>query len=98
MPMERTIFDSEHDMFRAAFRKFVEQEVKPHHDEWEKAGIVPRELWEKAGSYGYLGMDVPEEYGGGGIKDFRYNAIMSEELVRIGASGPGFGLHNDIVI
>jgi len=98
MPMERTIFDSEHDMFRSAFRKFAEQEIAPHHEEWEKAGIVPRELWLKAGEFGYLGMDVPEEYGGGGIKDFRYNAIMSEELVRVGASGPGFGLHNDIVI
>ena len=98
MPMERTIFESEHEMFRTAFRKFAEQEIAPHHEEWEKAGIVPRELWTKAGEYGYLGMDVPEEYGGGGIKDFRYNTIISEELIRIGASGPGFGLHNDIVI
>ncbi|MEM9950550.1 MAG: acyl-CoA dehydrogenase family protein [Chloroflexota bacterium] len=96
--MERTIFESEHQMFRTAFRKFVEQEVAPHHEEWEKAGIVPRDLWQKAGEFGYLGMDVPEEYGGGGIKDFRYNTIITEELMRIGASGPGFGLHNDIVI
>lgn len=98
MLMERTIFESEHQMFRTAFRKFVEQEVAPHHEEWEKAGIVPRDLWQKAGEFGYLGMDVPEEYGGGGIKDFRYNTIITEELMRIGASGPGFGLHNDIVI
>lgn len=98
MPMERTIFDSEHEMFRSAFRKFADQEIAPHHEEWEKAGIVPRELWEKAGEFGYLGMDAPEEYGGGGIKDFRYNTILAEELIRVGASGPGFGLHNDIVI
>ncbi|MEO1286564.1 MAG: acyl-CoA dehydrogenase family protein, partial [Chloroflexota bacterium] len=96
--MERTIFESEHQMFRTAFRKFVEQEVAPHHEEWQKAGIVPRDLWQKVGEFGYLGMDVPEEYGGGGIKDFRYNTIITEELMRIGASGPGFGLHNDIVI
>lgn len=96
--MERRIFEDEHRMFRDAVRKFVAQEVVPHHEAWEKAGIVPRELWTKAGQYGFLGMDVPEDYGGGGVKDFRYNAIISEELVRVGASGPGFSLHNDIVI
>lgn len=96
--MDRTLFESEHKMFRDAFRKFVEQEIAPHHEEWEKAGIVPREVWLKAGSYGFLGMDVPEEFGGGGVKDFRYNTIVSEELVRVGASGPGFSLHTDIVI
>lgn len=96
--MKRTIFEDEHNMFRDAFRRFVEQEVAPHHEEWEKDGIVPRELWQKAGDYGFLGMDVPEEYGGGGVEDFRYNTIVSEELIRVGASGPGFSLHNDIVI
>lgn len=96
--MERTIFEDEHRMFRDAFRKFAEQEIAPHHHHWEQDGIVPRELWLKAGQYGFLGMDVPEEYGGGGIRDFRYNSIVTEELVRVGASGPGFGLHNDIVI
>ncbi|MGB7341512.1 MAG: acyl-CoA dehydrogenase family protein [Phototrophicaceae bacterium] len=98
MAMERTLFDDDHKMFRATFRKFVEQEIAPYHDEWEKDGIVPRDLWLKAGSLGYLGMDVPEAYGGGGVKDFRYNAIVVEELMRVGASGPGFSLHNDIVI
>lgn len=96
--MERTIFDNEHKMFRDAFRKFVQQEIAPYHAKWEEAGIVPRELWTKAGQYGYLGMQVPEEYGGGGIHDFRYNTIIAEELVRVGASGVGFGLHTDIVI
>lgn len=98
MAMERTIFDQEHKMFRDAFRKFAEQEIAPNHEHWEKEGIVPRELWKKAGEFGFLGMDVPESFGGGGIKDFRYNVIVTEELVRIGASGPGFSLHNDIVI
>ena len=96
--MERTLFEDEHKMFRDAFGKFVDQEIAPYHAQWEKEGIVPRELWLKAGEFGFLGMDVPEEYGGGGIKDFRYNTIVAEELVRVGASGPGFGLHNDIVI
>jgi alkylation response protein AidB-like acyl-CoA dehydrogenase len=96
--MDRTIFDNEHKMFRDSFRKFVQQEIAPHHAKWEEEGIVPRELWTKAGQYGFLGMDVPEQYGGGGIKDFRYNTIVTEELVKVGASGVGFGLHSDIVI
>ncbi len=96
--LKRTIFEDEHHMFRDAFRRFVEKEVVPHHEEWEKAGVVPRELWLKAGENGFLGMNVPEEYGGGGVNDFRYHAILSEELVRVGATGPGFSLHNDITI
>lgn len=96
--MKRTIFTDEHNMFRRAIRAFVEKEVVPFHHQWEEAGIVPRELWLKAGENGFLGMDVPEAYGGGGITDYRYNAILTEELVKVGASGPGFGLHNDIVI
>jgi alkylation response protein AidB-like acyl-CoA dehydrogenase len=96
--MDRIIFEKDHEMFRAAVRKFMEKEVMPYHEHWEKERIVPRELWLKAGEQGFLGMDVPEQYGGGGIKDFRYNTILDEELVRVGASGPGFGLHNDIVI
>ncbi|MCA9924952.1 MAG: acyl-CoA dehydrogenase family protein [Anaerolineales bacterium] len=83
-------------MFRDAFRRFVEKEVVPHHEQWEKAGIVPRELWTKAGGMGFLGTDVPEEFGGGGIEDFRFNAIVTEEITRAGASGVGFGLHNDV--
>jgi alkylation response protein AidB-like acyl-CoA dehydrogenase len=96
--MERTLFEADHQMFRDAVRRFVEKEIAPHHERWEHEGIVPREVWLKAGEQGLLGMEVPEEYGGPGVKDFRYNAILNEELVRVGASGPGFGLHNDIVI
>lgn len=96
--MERTLFEQEHIMFRDAVRRFVEKEIVPYHEHWEKEGIVPRDLWLKAGEQGFLGMDVPEEYGGGGVRDFRYNAILTEELVRVGAHGPGFSLHNDIVI
>jgi long-chain-acyl-CoA dehydrogenase len=96
--MERSIFTDEHRMFRDAWRRFVEKEIVPYHAQWEKEGIVPREVWRKAGENGFLGFDVPEVYGGQGMKDFRYNAILGEELARVGASGPGFGLHNDIVI
>ena len=96
--MKRTIFDSDHTMFRDAVRRFAEKEIVPYHEDWEKEGIVARSLWEKAGEMGFLGMDVPEAYGGGGAPDYRYNAILAEELTYVGASGPGFGVHNDIVI
>lgn len=96
--LKRDIFEDEHNMFRDAFRRFVEKEIVPHHEEWEKDGIVPREIWLAAGENGFLGMNVPEEYGGGGVSDFRFHAIITEELVRAGATGPGFSLHNDICI
>jgi alkylation response protein AidB-like acyl-CoA dehydrogenase len=96
--LKRDIFEDEHHMFRDAFRRFVEKEIAPHHDQWEKDGVVSREVWLKAGGSGFLGMNVPEQYGGGGASDFRYNAIIGEELLRVGASGLGFTLHNDITI
>ncbi len=96
--MKRTLFNQEHEMFRLAFRRFVEKEVAPYHEQWEKEGMVAREAWLKAGSQGFLGLDVPEQYGGGGVKDFRYNAIVTEELIRVGASGAAFSLHNDVIV
>ena len=94
--MKREIFAEEHNIFRESFRKFSEQEITPHNDEWDKAGMVPKDLWLKAGELGFLCMQVPEEYGGLGLRDFRYNAIIAEELVRAGTSGVGFTLQNDI--
>lgn len=96
--MERNLFNDEHLMFRDAFRRFVAQEVTPYHEQWEADGVVPRELWRKAGASGFLCTDVPEAYGGGGIQDFRYNTIVTEELTRAGATGVGFGLHNDVAM
>ncbi|GAA4952869.1 acyl-CoA dehydrogenase family protein [Yinghuangia aomiensis] len=89
--------EPEHLAFRETAREFVRREIVPFHDGWEKAGIVDREVWRKAGKLGLLGIDVDERYGGGGVRDFRYLATLSEELVRAGASGVGFGLHNDVV-
>jgi alkylation response protein AidB-like acyl-CoA dehydrogenase len=102
--MNRTIFEPEHEMFRESFRRFLAKEVIPHHESWEHEGIVPRALWIKAGEQGYLGMDVPEAYGGGaailpnGRGDFRYNLIMVEEMAYANTTGPGFSLHNDVAI
>ena len=82
------LYTSEHEDFRKTARTFFEREVTPHHDAWEKDGIVPRELWLKAGEAGLLCFDVPEEYDGPGVDDFRYNVILSEEQTRANASGP----------
>ncbi|QJY49881.1 acyl-CoA dehydrogenase family protein [Pseudonocardia broussonetiae] len=96
--MKRTLYESDHEDFREAFRRFLEVEVVPHHLDWEREGIVPRSLFTTAGKSGFLGMDVPEEYGGGGVADFRFNAVVAEEIARSGAAAAGLGLtlHNDI--
>jgi len=98
--MRRTIFTEEHMLFRDAFRHFVEKEMVPYNEQWEKDGMVSRELWLKAGQQGFLGMSVPEEYGGAGVDDFKYSVIIAEETGRAGVSsvGQGIGLHNDIVL
>ena len=95
--MQHTLYEAEHDAFRASVRSFLTKHVEPFHADWEKAGIVDRGVWVEAGKQGLLGTDVPEQYGGGGIKDFRYNCVISEELTRVGASGVGFTLHNDVM-
>ncbi|MCC6435236.1 MAG: acyl-CoA dehydrogenase family protein, partial [Acidimicrobiales bacterium] len=98
--MERTIFEPEHDLFRESFRSFVAKEITPNFAAWEAAGIVDRALFTVAGANGFLAMDAPEQYGGGGVKDFRYNQIISEEIQYAGVVGSGSGitLHNDICL
>jgi len=95
--MKRNIFDDDHEAFRHTVRTFCEKEIVPHHQQWENDGIVPRDLWEKAGEMGLLGFMMPEEFGGGGVEDFRYNAVLQEEITRAGASGVGFVIHTDLV-
>src|SRR4051794_20560720 len=94
----RDLFTDEHEAFRRTVRTFMEREVVPHHKEWEKDGIVSREVWRKAGEQGLLCFDVDEEYGGAGVMDFRYNLIIAEEAAHSAATGPGFNLHTDIVV
>jgi alkylation response protein AidB-like acyl-CoA dehydrogenase len=96
--VERRIFTQEHEDFRATVVRFVADEVVPYHADWEREGMVPRELWKQAGAIGLLCTDVPAEYGGGGVADFRYNVVITEELAKVGASGVGFPLHNDVVV
>ena len=90
-------YTPEHQLFRETCRRFFEKEVTPFHMKWEEEGIVPRELWRKAGAQGLLGVTMPEEYGGAGA-DFLYGAILIEEQGRAIASGPAFSLHSDIVV
>ena len=79
--MQRSIgFTEEHDLFRDSFRSFLEREASPHHDEWEREGVVDRDFFLAAGKSGFLGMDAPEAHGGGGADDFRFNQIVDEEV------------------
>jgi alkylation response protein AidB-like acyl-CoA dehydrogenase len=94
--LPRTGFTEDHQLFRETARRFFEAEVAPHSERWAEAGQVSREVWLKAGETGLLCMAVPEEHGGAGVDDFRYNAVVNEEQIRVGASGPGFSVHTDI--
>ena len=94
--IERTLFSSEHEIWRESVRRFIEKEIVPFHEQWEEDGIVPREVWLKAGEAGMLCCTVPEEYGGIGA-DYLYDVVVFEELWRSGSSGPGFLIHTDLV-
>ncbi|HUB76500.1 MAG TPA: acyl-CoA dehydrogenase family protein, partial [Solirubrobacteraceae bacterium] len=98
--MRRTLFADEHDAYRESFRRFLAQEVVPHHTEWERAGIVPREVYAKAAEHGFVAMAVPESHGGAGVEDFRFNAIVGEEaaLAQVGGFGLGLTLNNDVCL
>lgn len=95
--MKRQLYTADHEAFRSTVRTFLEKEVLPHYEQWEKDGIVSREVWLAAGRQGLLGLAVDEEYGGGGNPDFRYSAVLAEEFTRAGAPGLAIGLHNDII-
>jgi alkylation response protein AidB-like acyl-CoA dehydrogenase len=98
--MRRTGFDPEHADYRESVRRFVAEEITPHHLEWEREGIVPRELFTAAAQMGMLAMQVPESYGGLGVEDFRFNQIVSEEIgiAGVGGSGLGITLHTDVCL
>jgi alkylation response protein AidB-like acyl-CoA dehydrogenase len=98
--MRRTAFTEEHDLFRESFRTFVEREIVPHDLEWNEAGVVSRDLFAKAGVAGFIGMAVPEEFGGSAVDDFRYSQVIAEELQYAGVAAAGLGLtlHTDICL
>ncbi|MEL6981493.1 MAG: acyl-CoA dehydrogenase family protein, partial [Actinomycetota bacterium] len=94
----QSIYDETHELFRTSFRSWVDDAIVPRLDEFEAAGIMDREVYISAGKHGFVGMAVPEAHGGGGTADFRFNAIISEELASAGGGGGSLGLtlHNDI--
>ncbi|GAC68528.1 acyl-CoA dehydrogenase [Gordonia soli NBRC 108243] len=94
----RDVYDDEHEAFRQSFRRFLESRVVPDYDTWERDGVVPRELFNEAGAHGFLGMAIGEDYGGGGVDDFRFNAVIAEEVAYAGVMSFGINLHNDICV
>ena len=101
--MRRSLFEDVHEDFRSSFRTFLEREVlgeEGRYGEWERAEIVPREVYELAGQGGFLGMAVPEAYSGAGAKDFRFNMVIGEETQRaaVGSLGLGMSVHTDICV
>jgi alkylation response protein AidB-like acyl-CoA dehydrogenase len=98
--MDRKHFDDEQLAFADAFRAFADKQLVPHFAEWEHAGITPREVFTEAGRSGFLGMSIPEQYGGGGVDDFRFNQALDEQIAVSGIGGTGLGLtlHNDICL
>jgi alkylation response protein AidB-like acyl-CoA dehydrogenase len=93
---KRTLFNEDHEAFRDTVRRFIDKEIAPYHAQWENDGIVPREIWLKAGAAGMLCCTVPEEYGGLGL-DYLFDVVVFEEMARSGFTGPGFLIHCDLV-
>jgi alkylation response protein AidB-like acyl-CoA dehydrogenase len=98
--MRRQLYDAEHDAYRSSVRAYLEKEVVPNFADWEKAGITSRDIFTGLGELGTLGFGIPEEYGGTGVTDFRFNAILSEEAAALGvvAATMGVGLQADICV
>jgi len=95
--MDRDIFTDEHRMFRSMVQAFVQREVVPRLEKWRAAGVTEREVWLAAGRAGILAPDIDAEYGGGGVRDYRYHVIRNEELARCGTLSPAFNLHSEVV-
>jgi len=98
--LKRTLFDDEHEMFRDSVRTFIGRELTKDFEQWERAGIIDKAVFTKAGAAGILGVAVPEQFGGGGLSDFRFNTIFLEEVCRAGVMNAGLGIsnHADVVV
>ncbi len=96
--MKRRIYDADHEAFRASVREFLDREVRPNIETFMEQKAIPREVWLEAGKQGFLGLEIPEEYGGSQAGDYRYNAVITEELAKVDmAMASTFGIHADIV-
>ncbi|MFJ2830688.1 acyl-CoA dehydrogenase family protein [Streptomyces sp. NPDC087263] len=96
--MRRTVFNDDHEAFRATLRDFIEKEVVPVHHEWEKEGHPPRDFYRKLGELGVLGIEVPQEFGGAGETSFKYQAVVTEELTRAGVSFGSYSVHANLIL
>ena len=95
--MKREIYDEDHEAFRSSVREFLERSVIPNVEQHAIDKAIPREFWLEAGKQGFLGLEIPEEYGGAGAGDYRFNAVMAEELSKVNAAlGSCWGIHADI--
>src|SRR6195952_2184190 len=95
--MKRLVLEAEHEAFRQTVRDFIERELEPNAERWESDRLVDPSAWVAAGKFGLIGFNMPEEYGGGGVDDFRFNAVIDEEIARYGGPGPALSLQNDVV-
>jgi long-chain-acyl-CoA dehydrogenase len=95
--MKRLVFEPEHEQLRETTRQYIEREVAPNVEKWERQRIIDRSAYVAAGKYGLIGFNMPEKYGGGGSDDFRFNAVIVEELAAFGSATPALSLQNDIV-
>src|SRR4051812_4726882 len=95
--MQRTVYNEEHEAFRDVAHEFVERQVKPRMETMREQREIDRQTWLEAGKQGLLGVPVPEEYGGGGVDDFRFNSVVNEELSKVSAAlGSSFSIPADI--
>ena len=96
--MKREIYNEDHEAFRASVKEFLDREVVPHLDDYAANHGLKREFWLAAGAQGFLGLEIPEEYGGMEAGDYRFNAVLTEELAKVNMSLPScLGIHADIV-
>ncbi len=96
--MKREIYDEDHEAFRSSVREFLDREVVPHLEDYQSAHALSRDFWLAAGKQGFLGLEVPEEYGGSEAGDYRFNAVLTEELAKVNMTLPScLGIHADIV-
>lgn len=96
--MQRTVFTADHDAFRKTIRDFIAKEVVPVHRDWEKQGHPPREFYNRLGDLGVLGIEAPEEYGGGGVSDFTYSLVISEECAAAGVTFGSYSVHANLIL
>ncbi|MDJ0431419.1 acyl-CoA dehydrogenase family protein [Rhodococcus qingshengii] len=96
--MQRTVFNEDHEAFRATVRDFIAKEVTPVHEKWEEDGHPPRDFYRQLGELGVLGIQVPEEYGGGGEKSLKFNVVVAEEVAAAGASFGSQSVHTNLIL